>query len=62
MTTTAENIREAYLANHARAMAALEAITAAIHDLPAPDRDDLNYGHVGDMARIARELEEITAP
>lgn len=50
----------AYLAKHAEAMAAIKAITDAIHDLPAPsDERPITWGNVGDMARYASALSEI---
>lgn len=50
----------AYLKSYARAMAALKAVEAMIHDNPAPESGtDIGWGNVGDMDRIASELESI---
>ena len=51
---------DAYFAAYDRAMNALRNIRAALHYMPAPEGDaEINWGHVGDMNRIAEELEEI---
>lgn len=50
----------AYIETYTRAMAALKAIEEMIHDKPAPEGDvKIDWGHVGDMARIASQLEDI---
>jgi hypothetical protein len=50
----------AYIAAYDRAIAALEAITNDIHDGPAPDGQvAITWANVADMARFARQLEEI---
>ena len=42
------------------ALAALAAVSHAIHDLPAPGGEiEINWGHVGDMIRIATDLRAI---
>lgn len=53
---TEEQLLAAYeKAHHECANLAAE-IHAHIFDLPAPDSDDLNWGHVGDANRIAAML------
>jgi hypothetical protein len=50
----------AYLESYARAMKALKDVESMIHDNPAPDGEtEIDWGHVGDMRRIASELENI---
>ena len=49
-----------YLAAYYRAMNAILAIQNAIHDMPAPESDGVNWGSVADMQRIATDLENIT--
>jgi len=45
---------------YARAMRALAAVDAMIHDQPAPKGEiEIHWGHVGDMNRIAAALEEL---
>ena len=51
---------DAYFTAYARAMDALRKIESALHDMPAPEGDTVvTWGHVGDMNRIAVELEDI---
>ena len=59
---TMNDLQQSYLSKYNRAMAALKAIEEAIHELPAPDSEGLTWGNVGDMGRIAEQLEEITKP
>jgi len=47
----------AYLSHYHAALAAMEAIKDALHDMPCPESVD--WGNVGDMGRIAADLEEI---
>lgn len=54
-------IQAAYLKAHAKAMAMLALVEMRIHDMPAPDSVTINYEHVGEMARIASELEAIAS-
>jgi hypothetical protein len=57
MTTKAS---EKYLEAYARVMKALQDVENMIHDNPAPDGDiEIHWGHVGDMLRIAAQIEEI---
>ena len=49
-----------YLKAYSRAMKALEDVRNMIHENPAPDGEiEIHWGHVGDMMRIAAELEDI---
>jgi len=51
---------DAYLAAYTVAMAALKNVENFIHDNPAPDSETkIDWGHVGDMNRIAEMLNEI---
>lgn len=51
----------AYVDAYNRAMKALKDIENMIHDNPAPDpeSDAIHWGNVGDMIRVAGELEDI---
>ena len=51
---------EQYQAAYQRAMAALKAIDAAIHDMPSPVSESLTWSTLADMQRIATDLEQIT--
>ena len=59
-TTNAERLPGEYLACYNRAMKAMQAITDAIHDLPAPESESITWGSVADMDRIANDLEAVT--
>lgn len=61
MKTKERQIPEvAYLNYYRRAMAAIQAIQNKIHDLPAPDGEiAINWAHVGDIGKIATDLEEV---
>lgn len=49
-----------YIAHYAVAMAALEVISARIHDMPAPEGEiEIGWAHVGDMSHISDMLAEI---
>ena len=59
-TSAKETAESAYIAAYDRAMQALKDIESMIHDNPAPGGDiRITWGNVGDMARIAHELESI---
>ena len=64
MTTRSRDTRtalEAYMENHAAALALVARIHEAIenHDL-APDPESIGWGHVGDIASTRRELQELS--
>jgi hypothetical protein len=50
---------DAYLAHHAAALALVERIHEAIENYDDAPADDLNWGHVGDIAETERQLREI---
>ena len=54
-------LQEQYLTAYNRAMRALKAIDAAIHDMPAPESEGVTWGSVADMQRIIHDLEQITS-
>jgi len=57
---TGTGAEKSYIRAYERAMTALRAVEILIHDQPAPDGEiQINFGHVGDMNRIAAELETI---
>ena len=53
-------LEEQYQAAYQRATRALGDIMIAIHDMPAPESEGLDWGSVADMQRIATDLEAIT--
>lgn len=53
------NLQDAYASMHAEAMTLLAKIEEKISDLPAPDADGLNWGHVGDLGNIVHQLKGI---
>ena len=53
------NLEDAYAAAHAEALALVERLSDYLYDLPAPDTDGLNWGHVGDLSKIADQLKQI---
>ena len=58
--TSQEKAESAYLEAYKRAMQAIRDIESMLHDHPAPEGDlVINWGNVGDMLRIASELEDI---
>jgi hypothetical protein len=59
-TNSQQKASAAYLEAYARAMKALKDVENMIHDNPAPEGEvEIHWGHVGDMLRIASELEDI---
>ena len=58
--TTTQTAESAYIAQYARALAAIRAIENKIHNLPAPEGEiEITWGHVADMGRIVDGLEEV---
>ena len=55
-----DRIEAAYLENYNAAIVAMQSIQGAIHDMPAPESGCVTWAHVGDIARIASDLETIT--
>ena len=62
-TRTAEQRRDeldaAYIDAHTFVMHYLNEISTRIHDMPAPESDDLNWAHVGSMNKVKDDLREI---
>jgi len=54
-------IDAAYVEAHAFVIHYLDEIHARIHDLPAPESDGLDWGHVGTMNKVKRDLRTIFA-
>jgi hypothetical protein len=51
---------DAYAEAHNRAINAFDALDDYLANQPAPDQiEDLNWGHVGDMMKLAAEIESI---
>ena len=62
-TTTPDNTmandraEAAYTAQHAAALASLQALQSVIEDMPAPDGETrINWGHVGSLVEINEQL------
>jgi len=53
------NLQDSYASMHAEAMALLAKIEEKLNDLPAPDTDGLNWGHVGDLGNLVHQLKNI---
>jgi hypothetical protein len=61
-TTSTEKIEQAYLEAFERVMAALKAFEQRIYDtMPPPQNEDgdLNWADVGEMQRLASQVEGI---
>jgi hypothetical protein len=59
-TNSKQKASATYLEAYARAMKALKDVENMIHDNPAPEGEvEIHWGHVGDMLRIASNLEDI---
>jgi len=58
VNTMANHRAEAtYKAQHAAALASLQALQAVIEDMPAPDGETrINWGHVGSLVEINEQL------
>ena len=53
------NLQDTYAAQHAEAILLVKRIEEKLNDLPVPDSDGLNWGHVGDLGNIVHLLREI---
>lgn len=51
-------LEDTYAAKAAEALGLIERLREKIEDLPAPDSDGLDWGHVGDICRLAEVLRE----
>lgn len=56
-----QEAQNAYASAHARAMYLLELLQERIEDADAPT-EKTHWGHVGDMAHLVSQLEEIVNP
>jgi hypothetical protein len=54
-----QNDRTKYAAMHARALGLMRRIETALQDQPAPDAEHLHWGHVGNIGKVNKDLEEI---
>ena len=54
-----DEINAAYVEAHAFVIHYLDEIDGRIHDLPAPESDGLDWGHVGTMNKVKRDLRAI---
>lgn len=61
LTITGNQAKSAMIASHARVHAALNRIAEIADGYPDPLTNDIDWGHVGDLNRIASALEEIAA-
>lgn len=58
MPTQPRTAEAAYAERHVQALALLAELTAMVEDLPAPDAIKVNWGHVGSLAEVNRQLDE----
>ena len=59
-STTSRTALDAYREHHTAALALLRRIGDALkNDGAAPSPEELDWGHVGDMAETERELQQI---
>jgi hypothetical protein len=57
---TTARIETAYAAQHAAALASLQALQTIIEDMPAPDGETrINWGHVGSLTEINEQLGQL---
>ena len=60
MDRTTTRVEAAYVAQHAAALASLQALQAIIEDMPAPDGDRrINWCHVGSLTEINEQLGQL---
>jgi hypothetical protein len=58
----AQSTEEAYLEQHTQAAHLIQQLGEAIFDLPAPDGDvAIDWGHVGSVAELNRQLSAALA-
>jgi hypothetical protein len=55
-----DRIEKAYLENYNAAIVAMQSIQGAIRDMHSPESGYVTWTHVGDMGRLASDLELIT--
>lgn len=53
------NLQDTYAAMHQEAYLLTLAIQEKVQDMPAPDTDGLNWGHVGDLGYLVHQLRAI---
>ena len=57
MDRTTARVEAAYAAQHAAALASLQALQTIIEDMPAPDAEtQINWNHVGSLTEINQQL------
>jgi len=56
---TKKDLNESMTNGHFRAVALLNQIKESLFDMPAPDSDDLDWGHVGSLHHVICELQDI---
>jgi hypothetical protein len=62
MTTTQHtqaSVTDEYAARHAEALALIDSLRDLIEDMPEPESDGINWGHVGSMGHINGQLREL---
>jgi hypothetical protein len=60
MDRTTTRVEAAYVAQHAAALATLQALQTIIEDMPAPDAETrINWGHVGSLTEINEQLGQL---
>jgi 16S rRNA G527 N7-methylase RsmG len=59
MSAPSQRLLDHYERQTSRALAALDACREWLHTLPAPGADYITWAHVGEMSKLANDLEEI---
>lgn len=59
--TKREQLEDAYVAAHIRALTLLEDLYETVEDMPAPGNDEhpTNLGHVGSLKHLCEQLAEL---
>ena len=56
---TQASATDEYSARHAEALALIDSLRDLIEDMPEPESDGINWGHVGSMGHINEQLREL---
>jgi hypothetical protein len=59
LITVTQSAPGAYAREHTTALALLAELQQYIEDMPAPDTDGINWGHVGNMGHVNSKLREL---
>ena len=59
ITRPATDARQSYAEAHAEAMALLDNLREMIEDMPEPESDGINWGHVGSLGHLNEKIKEL---